>query len=244
MFLNPEMKKLNAEEKTSRDKKKIAFGAVKKLKITRVPTEPIAAPERSEAYAARDQLAVIYENEIGDLTQAIMQYDKILEADNLENRLEIQYRRASDYFKQADYDRAWRELRRIEDSGEAGLHLADQVYLKLGSIDQMRRRYEDAADYFRKVINSPCPECRRRAILNLTETYEALYDFDNAIETIRKLDHSVTTAWTSTCARASSRSASTPMAAPLAPEMPTTTGALTLTPSRRGSPHHVPGWHP
>jgi hypothetical protein len=38
------MKKLNAEENTSRDKNKTAFGAVKKLKIPIVPTEPIAAP--------------------------------------------------------------------------------------------------------------------------------------------------------------------------------------------------------
>jgi hypothetical protein len=39
------------------------------------------------------------------------------------------------------------------------------------------------------VLNSPCPECRRRAILNLCETYEVLLDFDRAIETVRKLDH-------------------------------------------------------
>ena len=147
-------------------------------------------PERPEVYHARDQLAVIYENEIGDLTQAIIQYDKMLEAEDLDNRAEIQYRRASDYFKQGDYDRAWRELRRIEESGESGSHLADQVWLKLGNIDQIRRQYEDAAGYFRKVVESPCPECRRRAILNLAETYEALYDYDRAIETIRTLDQS------------------------------------------------------
>jgi hypothetical protein len=47
------MKKLNAEENTSRDKNKIAFGAVKRLKIPSVPTEPMAAPERSEAYSLK-----------------------------------------------------------------------------------------------------------------------------------------------------------------------------------------------
>ena len=49
-FLNLEKKRLNAEEKTSNDKNKIAFGAVKRLKIPIEPTDPIAAPVRSEAY--------------------------------------------------------------------------------------------------------------------------------------------------------------------------------------------------
>ena len=47
------MKKLNAEENTSRDKNKIAFGAVRRLKIPIVPTEPIADHERSEAYSLK-----------------------------------------------------------------------------------------------------------------------------------------------------------------------------------------------
>lgn len=147
-------------------------------------------PEKQEAYKAREQLAVIYENEIRDLTQAIIQYDEILQSKHLDNRAEIQFKRANAYFKQEDYDRAWRELRRIEESGEGGPHLAGQVYLKLGDIDQIRHQYEDAAGYFQRVVNSPCPECRRQAILDLAETYEDLYDFDHAIETIRKLDHS------------------------------------------------------
>jgi len=146
-------------------------------------------PEAPEAFTARGQLAAIYENELDDLTQAISQYDKLLEAKHPENRAEILYKRANAYFNLEDYNRAWRELRLIEDSGEGGTHLLDQVRLKLGNIDQIRRQYKDAADYFGKVLSSPCPECRRRAILNLCETYEALLDFDRAIDTIRMLDH-------------------------------------------------------
>ncbi len=146
-------------------------------------------PKAPETLKAREQLAAIYENELDDLTQAIAQYDKLLEANNPENRAEILFKRASAYFNLEDYNRAWRELRLIEDSGEGGSHLLDQVHLKLGNIDQIRRQYQDAADYFQKVIHSPCPECRRRAILNLSETYEALLDFEGAIKTIRMLDH-------------------------------------------------------
>jgi tetratricopeptide (TPR) repeat protein len=146
-------------------------------------------PEAPEASKAREQLATIYENELDDWTQAISQYDKLLEAQNPENRAEILFKRANAYFNLEDYSRAWRELRLIEDSGEGGTHLLDQVRLKLGNIDQIRRQYKDAVDYFGKVLNSPCPECRRRAVLNLSETYEALLDFDGAIETIRMLDH-------------------------------------------------------
>ncbi len=146
-------------------------------------------PGRAEEYLARQQLAGIYENEIGDLTQAVSEYDRILQARELENRAEIQFRRANAYFKMQHYDAAWRELRRMEEAGVSG-HLADQVRLKLGSISQIKRQYGEAVPYFQRVIEAPCPECRRRAILSLAETYEALYDFDKAIETLAKLDKS------------------------------------------------------
>ena len=141
-----------------------------------------------EEFAARKQLAQIYEYEIGDLSQALSEYDRTLEAKDLENRPEILFKRANIYFRQEDYDRAWRELRQIEEAGTIGTHLADQVSLKLGSISQIRQRYEDAASYFEKVVGSPCQECRRQAILSLTKTYEALYKLDRAIETVQKLD--------------------------------------------------------
>ncbi len=144
-------------------------------------------PARREAYAAREQLATIYENEIGDLTQAVYEYDQILEAKNLENRTEILFRRANAYFKLERYDTAWRELRRLEEAGVTG-HLADQIRLKLGIIAQIKKQYSDALPYFETVANSPCPECRRRAILNLAETYEALFDFDKAIAALGMLD--------------------------------------------------------
>jgi TolA-binding protein len=146
-------------------------------------------PGTPEEHKARLQLAAIYENEIKDLTQAIYEYGKILEDKNLDNRPEIQFRRANAYFMLEDYDSAWRELRHIEDAGVSG-HLADQTFLKLGVIDQIRHQYEDAAGYFRRVCESPCPECRRRAILDLAKSYEALFDFDHAIETLGRLDPS------------------------------------------------------
>jgi tetratricopeptide (TPR) repeat protein len=146
-------------------------------------------PGRREEYIARQQLAAIYENEVGDLTQAIFEYDKILEAKDLDNRTEIEFQRANAYFKQRSYDRAWRELRRIEDAGVTG-HVADQVCLKLGNIGQIRGQYQDAVSYFQRVSESPCPECRRRAILNLADSYEALFNFDKAIDTFGKLDRS------------------------------------------------------
>jgi tetratricopeptide (TPR) repeat protein len=145
-------------------------------------------PGKTEEYEARKQLAQIYEYEIDDLSQALLEYDRILENKDLENRQEILFKRANIYFRQEDYDRAWRELRQIEESGTAGTHLADQVSLKLGSISQIRQRYEEAASYFEKVVGSPCQECRRQAILSLTKTYEALYNFDRAIEIVQKLD--------------------------------------------------------
>ena len=146
-------------------------------------------PGRHEERIARQQLADIYENEIGDLTQAIYEYDQILEAKDLENRAEMQFRRANAYFKLQRFDTAWRELRRMEEAGMSG-HLADQIYLKLGNIDQIKKQYRDAVSYFQRVAEAPCPECRRRAIMNLAESYEALYDFDKAIDTLGKLDKS------------------------------------------------------
>jgi tetratricopeptide (TPR) repeat protein len=150
----------------------------------------LAAEFRGEAeeFEARKRLAQIYEYEIDDLSQALLEYDRILENKDLENRQEILFKRANLYFRQEDYDRAWRELRQIEESEIAGTHLADQVSLKLGSICQIRQRHQEAASYFEKVVGSPCQECRREAILSLAKTYEALYDFDRAIAIVQKLD--------------------------------------------------------
>jgi tetratricopeptide (TPR) repeat protein len=142
---------------------------------------------RPEEYKAREKLATIYENEVGDLTQAILEYDRILQAKDLENLAEIQFKRANDYFRKEDFDRALRELRSLEESGVTG-HLAHQIFLKIGSIYQIRQKYEDAIGYFEKVTQSACPECRQRSILNLAESYEALYDIDGAVESLRKLD--------------------------------------------------------
>jgi tetratricopeptide (TPR) repeat protein len=143
---------------------------------------------RPEEYKARLQLAAIYENEMTDLTEAVAEYDLILQFPKLDNRFEIEFRRANAYFKMEEYNRALRDLRRLEEAGVTG-HLADQVYLKIGSIYQIQRKYEDAEPYFQRVKESPCLECRRRAVRSLAETYEAVYDIPHAIETIQKLDH-------------------------------------------------------
>jgi tetratricopeptide (TPR) repeat protein len=146
--------------------------------------ERTGAPEE---FTARERLAEIYANEIGDLTQAIYEYEKILAWKDLDNRAEIQMQMANAYFKLGDYDRALRELRRIEEQGIGG-HTVDRARLKIGDIYQIRKRYQDALEPFQKVAGSSCIECRRRAVLSLMETYEALYDFDRAIETVRRLD--------------------------------------------------------
>ncbi len=143
-------------------------------------------PGSPEEYSARLRLAGIYAT-TGDLTRAVVQYDKLLEMKNLENRDEILYERAGAYFKQEDFYRALRELSRLEDSGVSG-HLGDQVRLKIGNIYQIQHKYDDALAYFQKVSQAGCRECRRQATLDLATTYEALYDFDRAIATIKKLD--------------------------------------------------------
>lgn len=144
-------------------------------------------PGTREELEARQRLADIYRNEIGDLSQAVREYEKILESDTIDNRTEIELRLADTYFRQNDFDRSLRELRRIEEGGVSG-HLADQVKLKIGLIYQIRKRYDDARELFEQLANSPCLECRRRAVVNLMETCEAVFDFDGAIGAIRRLD--------------------------------------------------------
>jgi tetratricopeptide (TPR) repeat protein len=144
-------------------------------------------PRSEEELTARSQLAAIFANEIGDLTQAIAEYDQLLEVEDLANRQEILVRRANAYFSLGDIDRALRELRDVEDSGIRD-ELGDQVKLKIGNMYQMKKQYEDAAAYFEPVVGSHCGDCRRRALIHLSETYEALYRFDRAIATIQKLE--------------------------------------------------------
>jgi tetratricopeptide (TPR) repeat protein len=142
---------------------------------------------RDEEAAARQQLAQIYSNEIGDLTQAVAQYDKLLDMKGLENRTEILSLRASAYFKQNDFHRALREFRKLEDDGVTG-HTAHLVFLKIGAIYQIQHKYEESVTYFENVATAACAECRRKAILDLAETYEYLYDFNRAIQTLNRLD--------------------------------------------------------
>ena len=144
-------------------------------------------PGTPDEFKAREKLAEIHANEIGDLTQAVYEYEKILAWKGLDNSAEIRMQMANAYFKLGDYDLALRELRGIEEQGGGG-HTVDRARLKIGNIYQIRKRYQDALEPFQKVTVSPCVECRRRALLNLMETYEALYDFDRAIETVRRLD--------------------------------------------------------
>jgi tetratricopeptide (TPR) repeat protein len=146
-------------------------------------------PDSPEVLHARRQLASIYTNEevIRDLDQAIGQYNRLLEAEELPDRNEILYQRADAFYKKGDYSRALRELSSLEESGIQD-RLAAQVSLRIGSIYEMEKRFPEAIEAFRKVMVSKYDDCRRRAALNLTETYENLYDFDKAIETIRKLD--------------------------------------------------------
>ena len=144
-------------------------------------------PGRPEEAKARKQLASIYGNEIGDLTQAILEYDRLLELPELEDRGEVQYQRAKACFLKGDYDRSLRELRHMEEEGVSG-HLAHQVYLKIGNIYQIQKKYEEAAACFQKVKDAPCIDCRRRARIHLMETYEALFDFDRALAAIRSLN--------------------------------------------------------
>ena len=156
-----------------------AVEAYQKL-VSELPSEP-------EALKARERLAGIYANDMGDLTQAIHEYEQILASEELEDRAEIQFRLADAYFRLNDFDRALRELRRLQEQGING-HLADQVNLKIGNVYQIRKRHEDALVPLQAVSESPCLECRRRALLNLMETHEQLYDFDKAMEVVRRLD--------------------------------------------------------
>ncbi len=144
-------------------------------------------PDCPEAIQAHLQLAAIYANELVDLDQAIAQYSILLESKDLPNREDILYLRADAYFKKEDFDRARRELNAIADSGVSG-KLADQVSLKIGDSYIIQKRFEEAIEPFQKVLASPFAECRRRAILSLEETYENLFEFNKAIETVRMLE--------------------------------------------------------
>lgn len=143
-------------------------------------------PETPESLEAHRHLAEIYENEVIDLDQAIIQLSDLLEARDLNDRSDIVYRRADLFFKKENYDRALRELRSLEDAGVQG-RLADQISLKVGSIYQIQKKYDLAIEPFTRALTSEFPEIRRRALLSLAENYENVFDFDNAIATIRKM---------------------------------------------------------
>lgn len=146
-------------------------------------------PASTEALQARRRLASIYMNEeiILDLDQAIAQFDKLLEVEDLTDRQDIRFQRADAFFKKGDYSRALRELSSLEEAG-VGSRLAAEISLRIGNIYLIEKRLTEAVEPFRRILASGNAECRKRAILGLEETYENLYDFDNAIETVRLLE--------------------------------------------------------
>jgi tetratricopeptide (TPR) repeat protein len=145
-------------------------------------------PEASESVDAHRRLAEIYANELNDKDQAITQYDALLMNGNVPDRPEILFKRADMYFKKEDYDHALREMRALEESG-VGDRLADQVSLEIGSIYQIQKEFDKAVEPFAKATASKYADIRHRAVLSLAETYETLFDFENAIATVRRLDH-------------------------------------------------------
>ncbi len=143
-------------------------------------------PGGADGLEARKQLAAIA-GQIGDWTQAVYEYDRMLELGTRQDREWARFQKASAYFKMSDFESALQELRRLEETGATN-HLSDRASLKIGVICQIQKRSADALVEFRKVSDSACKECRQRALFNLISTHEARFEFDKAREVIGLLD--------------------------------------------------------
>ncbi len=135
------------------------------------------------------KLAEINEVVLKDLRTAIENLNLALSEDpSIRSRRLISFKLGSDYLKLDRFDDARREFASIANDGLDD-HLADQSSIRIGSILQIGKRYDESLPFFQRVLDrTKCADCRARAKLGLIESYEFMDDLPKAIAVAKSME--------------------------------------------------------
>jgi tetratricopeptide (TPR) repeat protein len=141
-------------------------------------------PGYSSAPLARERLAEVL-GEMGRSYEAIAEYENLNPHDSNERR-RIRLRIADLYFAQRNYSQALTEYEKVIEK-VAYDELSEQAYLREASIFHIERgQYQQALPVYQQLASaSTDPKVRVRAAYGLADCYAGLYQFDEAIKTLR-----------------------------------------------------------
>jgi len=145
-----------------------------------------ASPGDVEVRVVRERLAESL-SELGRFYEAIAEYESIPHQDDGERR-QIRLRIADIYFDQRNYSQALTEYGKITDEPTYD-QISENAYLREASIYQLeRRQYQQALPIYQKLsTETGDSRVRRRALYNIAECHAGLFQFDEAIRTLREI---------------------------------------------------------
>ncbi|HLF82901.1 MAG TPA: tetratricopeptide repeat protein, partial [Blastocatellia bacterium] len=143
-------------------------------------------PAHSNAQLARERLAEVL-GEMGRSYEAIAEYEN-LNPQNGNERRRIRLRIADLYFAQRNYSQALTEYEKVVEKVPYD-ELSEQAYLREASVYHIERgQYQQAIPIYQRLASdSSDPKVRVRAAYGLADCYGGLYQFDEAIKTLRSI---------------------------------------------------------
>ena len=140
----------------------------------------------SDAQLARERLAEVL-GEMGRSYEAIAEYENLNPQDANERR-RLRLRIADLYFAQRNYSQALTEYEKVIEK-VAYDELSEQAYLREASIYHIERgQYQQALPVYQQLASSSSdPKVRVRAAYGLADCYGGLYQFEEAIKTLRAI---------------------------------------------------------
>ena len=140
----------------------------------------------ANAQLARERLAEVL-GEMGRSYEAIAEYENLNPQNEIERR-RIRLRIADLYFAQRNYSQALTEYEKVIEK-VAYDELSEQAYLREASIYHIERgQYQQAVLVYQMLATaSRDAEVRVRALYGLADCYAGLYQFNEAIKTLREI---------------------------------------------------------
>lgn len=143
-------------------------------------------PGHANVQAARERLAEVLV-EMGRSYEAIAEYENLNPQDSTERR-RVRLRIADLYFAQRNYSQALTEYEKVIEQVPYD-ELSEQAYLREASIYHIERgQYQQALPVYEKLaMMSGDRKVRVRAMYGLVDCHAGLYQFDEAIKTLRAI---------------------------------------------------------
>jgi tetratricopeptide (TPR) repeat protein len=144
------------------------------------------SPSHPNAPLVRERLAEVL-GEMGRSYEAIAEYENLNPQDSSERR-RIRLRIADLYFAGRNYSQALTEYDKVIENVPYD-ELSEQAYLREASVYHVERgQYQQALPVYQRLVSmSNDPKLRLRATYGMVECYAGLYQFDEAIRSLRSI---------------------------------------------------------